>query len=57
MKSNYDGADGPITLQYNLYEEGSKVGKPSTLEVGVVPVDVGGTCQPRPSSDTGCAHC
>eukprot|EP00967_Tisochrysis_lutea_P044212 scaffold53542_cov21-Tisochrysis_lutea.AAC.2 len=36
MKSQYDGADGPITLQYNLYEGDSKVGKPSTLEVDLV---------------------
>lgn len=26
MKSTYDGADGPITLQYNRYEGDSKVG-------------------------------
>lgn len=36
MKSTYDGADGPITLQYNHYDGNSKVGKPSTLEVDMV---------------------
>lgn len=36
MKMDYDGADGPITIQYNSYEDGSKVGKPTTLEVDLV---------------------
>jgi hypothetical protein len=29
-------ADGPITLQYNAYTEGSKIGTPQTLEVSAV---------------------
>lgn len=36
MRIDYDGADGPITIHYNNYEDGSKVGTPSTLEVDLV---------------------
>lgn len=36
MRLDYDGADGPITVHYNNYEDGSKVGTPSTLEVDLV---------------------
>ena len=30
------GSDGPITINYNSYAEGGKVGKPETLEVDLV---------------------
>ncbi|KAJ9532011.1 hypothetical protein QJQ45_003703 [Haematococcus lacustris] len=36
MKMDYDGRDGPITIQYNSYEGASKVGVPSSLEVDMV---------------------
>lgn len=36
MKMDYDGKDGPITIAYNSYEDGSKVGKPASLEVDIV---------------------
>merc|ERR1719199_173628 len=36
MGMEQEGSDGPITLRYNKYEEGSKVGVPSTLEVDLI---------------------
>ncbi len=36
MGFKQDGADGPITVRYNKYEEGSKVGVPSELEVDLI---------------------
>jgi geranylgeranyl reductase len=35
MRMDQEG-DGPITVHYNKYEEGSKVGVPSTLEVDLI---------------------
>ncbi len=31
-----DGADGEYTVHFNSYEEGGKVGKPSSVKVDVV---------------------
>jgi len=36
MKMEQQGSDGPITINYNSYAEGGKVGKPETLEVDLV---------------------
>lgn len=36
MKTEYDGGNGAITVQYNSYEGNSKVGVPATLEVDMV---------------------
>ena len=36
MGMEQEGSDGPITVRYNKYEEGSKVGVPSTLEVDLI---------------------
>jgi geranylgeranyl diphosphate/geranylgeranyl-bacteriochlorophyllide a reductase len=36
MRMDYDNGDGPITLHYNNYADGSKVGTPATLEVDLV---------------------
>ena len=34
MRSEQQSAEGPFTIHYNSYEDGSKMGKPATLEVG-----------------------
>lgn len=31
MKMDYDGREGPITIQYNSYDDGSKVSAPAWL--------------------------
>lgn len=36
MRIEQDSTDGPITVHYNKYEDGSKVGTPATLEVDMV---------------------
>jgi len=36
MKMEQQGSDGPITINYNGYTDGGKVGKPETLEVDLV---------------------
>ena len=36
MKMEQPVAEGPITIQYNGYTEGSKIGTPQTLEVDLV---------------------
>ncbi|KAL4430731.1 hypothetical protein ABPG75_005987 [Micractinium tetrahymenae] len=36
MGMEQSSSDGPITIRYNLYKEGDKVGTPSTMEVDLV---------------------
>jgi geranylgeranyl reductase len=33
MRSEQQGSEGPFTIQYNSYEDGSKMGTPASIEV------------------------